>query len=279
MSSESSSPKLEQLSRSHSQESHHSHNSKKSSSSESKKHSHASPGHRAPQSHARSRSRSRTPHPSFNPDAPSGSSSSSGSKGSHTTPHPPLSHSRGRTLYRHSTLHRSSSSPSSSSISSSSSSSSTNPAEHHPFSVRDIENLDAVVNTHLDQLGLLLRDLDYHQDHLDRFEDEKDYFAWQLFLAQTSACGPRFGSGSGTTTDERDGVVFEEASGGGRQRQVELMRTWKGAAKNERRAGRNVEMLEGRLAEFVGILFRLVKERDRRRRRGEKGKGKGVEVL
>ncbi|KAB5583176.1 hypothetical protein GE09DRAFT_1278448 [Coniochaeta sp. 2T2.1] len=268
MSSESSSPKLEQRARSpsHFQESHHSHHSKKSCSSESEKQSHGSSGHHPPATHSHdsSRSWSRTPHAqhSFNPDAPSSFSSSSGSKGSHTTPHPhphphphpdpALSHSRGRTPYRHSTLH----SPSSSITSSSSSS--TNPAMHNPFSIRDVENLDAVVNTHLDQLGLLLRDLDYHQDHLDRFEDEKKDVAWQLFLAQTGACTARC-SGSGT-------AEFE-ASGGC---QGQLMRSWEGAAKNERRAGRNVERLEGRLAEFVEILFRLVKEE---RRRGEKGKG------
>ena len=56
-----------------------------------------------------------------------------------------------------------------------------------------------------------------------------------------------------------------------------LMRYWRQTANNEREAERNVERLEGKLAAIMGILFRLIKERESRfgrRRERERERGR-----
>ncbi|OIW24999.1 hypothetical protein CONLIGDRAFT_636121 [Coniochaeta ligniaria NRRL 30616] len=185
------------------------------------------------------------------------SSSSSDSKEPHTSheSYPPLHHpyhassSHGRSHQLPSGLARSHSANSSSS-GTSSSSSSADSAEHWPFSVRDIPDLDAVINAHLDELTKVLRHVGHHKDRLEDFADDKQDLLWQIFLARTGACPQRPG---------REETVAAQ----GRE---ELIQCWRVAAANKHLAKKNLERAEHRLADFMSVLFKLLTERDRRRR-------------
>jgi hypothetical protein len=179
-------------------------------------------------------------------------SSSSNSKASHITEgsHSPSYHSDhgprpgGRPCRLHDGLGRGHSSR----INSSGSSSSACSAEHWPFSVRNIEDLDGVINAHLDELTTVIRNVEYHEDNLKEFQEVKDALLWQIFLARTGACCQHSGVEVSTVAQGRDG----------------LMRCWQSASRNKRRARHNHQRAEHKLADFVFIVYNLLKERDRR---------------
>ncbi|KAH8904290.1 hypothetical protein BR93DRAFT_135053 [Coniochaeta sp. PMI_546] len=137
---------------------------------------------------------------------------------------------------------------SSGSCSSSGSSSSARPAEHWPFSVHDIENLDGVIDAHLYELTHVIRSVEDHQDSLEQTQDSKEDLIWQIFLARTGACRQRPGKEESTAAQGRDG----------------LARCWQSISRDKREASQDLDRAEHQLADFVSILFKLLKERYRR---------------
>lgn len=142
---------------------------------------------------------------------------------------------------------------------SSSSSVSASTADNWPFSVRDIEDLDAVINKHLDDLAQMIADIEKTEDTIECYAEDVEDLNWQLFLFRTGACSPRSGSEGEPWERNADSMVSEQQY----------------AARQKHKASEYLELQESICAEAVSMLFRLLRERSRRNRVavGKRGEG------
>jgi len=193
------------------------------------------------QSHGHSQHSHRS-NPSKKSDSSSDSSASRASRFAHLPEHhtPRQSASRGRTYRRHGPSGHHHSSRSSSSRCS---------EDGWPFSVRDIENLDPVINKHLDDMANMIATVDITQQNIDHYEDDMEDMNWQMFLFRTGACRARPGS------EEEPWIQSPEG----------LVENWRHAAKHKSRALMYLEEQEHICAGGVSILFKLLSERNHRK--------------
>lgn len=112
----------------------------------------------------------------------------------------------------------------------------------------DIENLDGVIATHLNEITTVLRNVEHHEDHYEEFKEDEQDLLWQIFLARTGACRQRPGREESLAAQGLDGLVS----------------CWDSALRSKRTARKNLVREKHRLDDFVAILFNLLKERDRR---------------